>query len=181
MNVNSGIEVRLVDADGLADNTDPAVLILMITRAEIEAMQLGSALERLHVMTDSGENVRRYRASVMFQVDGYEDDPRELPEIPEVRAYFMALVQAWPHFLWFAHRGVGAIGLLLALLCQVRIIRSQDGSYGTEFASTEEVKTTLLDLLNRGLVLFNTYGITSQEVDDTIGSALDELGLREER
>lgn len=181
MSANEKIEVRILDADGLANNTDPAILVNVITRREIESVHLASILERLHVLTDSAENVRRYRAAVMFQVDGYDSDPRELPEIPEVRAYFQALVRVWPHFLWFAHQGVGAIGLLLALLCRVRIVRSADAGYATEFQDTEEVKATLLDLLNRGMVLFSTYGIASQEVDVTIGSALEELGLGEQR
>ena len=179
MNAKHGIEVRLVDSDGLADNTDPAVLILMLTRGEIESCRQASALERLHVLTDSLENVRRYKGSLIIQVDGYEDDPRELFEIPEVRAFFRGLVQAWPHFLWFAHRGVGSVGLLLALLCDVRLIRNPNGSIGTEFTSLEEVKATLLNLLDRSMALFNTYGIPSHEVTEMIESVLGELGLGE--
>lgn len=177
MSSDGGIEMRIVDADGLADNTDSAVLILMVTREEIANLNLASALERLHVLTDNAENVRRYKASLIFQVDGYEDDPRELCEIPDVRAFFQALTRSWPHFLWFAHRDVGAIGLLLALLCQVSIVRSPEGIYGTEFANTEEVKMVLLDLLDRGMALFNTYDIASHEVSEAIDSALEELGL----
>ena len=53
----------------------------------------------------------RYRESLVFIVCGYDEDPRELAEIPQVRAFFARLVQEWPHWLWFLARGVGVVGL----------------------------------------------------------------------
>lgn len=177
MNHPSNIAIRSLDANGLAGNTEPAILVVVITRKEIGSGNVSSALERLHVLTDSAENVNLYRESVLFQFDGYQNDPRELCEIPEVRAYFHTLAQAWPHFLWFTHRGAGAIALLLSLLCQVRVIRSPETGFGTEFTDTDEIKLVLLDFFNRGMALFSTYQIPSRFVNETVSSALEELGL----
>jgi len=168
------MRVMLTDADGLANNSEPALIVLDITRREIESGNIASALERLHVLTDSAESVRRYRESLVFQIGGYDSDPRELPDIPEVRAFFRRLAAEWPHWLWFLHRGVGAIGLLLALLCDVRVVRGA-GSYGTEFLNQAQLAAAVADLLDRGNALFATYGITAEEAAESADSAVAEL------
>lgn len=169
------VRLTLTDADGLAHNSEPALLVLDITRHEVESGNIASALERLHVLTDSAENVRRYRESLVFQIGGYDDDPRELLEIMEVRAFFRRVTAEWPHWLWFLHRGVGAIGLLMALLCTIRVVRSSKGSFGTEFESIPELQGILVDLLERGNALFATYDISESEAADSVTSAVDEL------
>lgn len=167
--------LTLIDAEGFAHNSDAALIVFDITRHEIESGNIASVLERLHVLTDSAENVRRYRESLVFQIGSYDSDQRELPEIPEVRAFFRRLAAEWPHWLWFLHRGVGAIGLLMALLCRVRIVRGSKGSFGTEFESTSELQGTLVDLLERGNALFAAYDISESEAADSATSAVDEL------
>lgn len=167
--------LTLTDAEGFAHNSDAALIVLDITRHEIESGNIASALERLHILTDSAENVRRYRESLVFQVGGYDDDPRELPEITEARMFFGRLTAEWPHWLWFLHRGVGAIGLLMALLCRVRVVRGSKGSFGTEFESVSELQGTLVELLDRGNALFAAYDISESEAAESATSAVDEL------
>lgn len=169
--------LTLTNAEGFAHNSDAALIVLDITRHEIESGNIASMLERLHVLTDSAENVRRYRESLVFQIGGYDDDPRELLEIAEARVFFGRLTAEWPHWLWFLHRGVGAIGLLMALLCRVRVIRSTKGSFGTEFESILELQGTLADLLDRGNALFAAYDISESEAAESATSAVDELAV----
>lgn len=162
------------DADGLADNTGSALLVLDLSRREIESGNVASALERLMVMADTRESALRYRESLLFQVSGYETDRRELPEIPEVRTFFDALSREWPHWLWFLHRGVGAIPLLLALLCRVKVRRAI-GSYSTEFIDPEELKRRLMDLFGRGNALFDAFDISDRDAESSANSAIAEL------
>lgn len=168
-------QIILTDADGLAENTDPAFLILSISRNEIEAGDIASALERLHVITDTEKNVRMYRESLVFQVGGYDHDKRELPEIPEVRLYFKKLVQEWPHWLWFMPRGFGAIGLLFALLCDVKMQRNPDGSFGTEIVSRAQMASVMGDMMRRGNALFMAYGIDDAEAQASAESVVEDL------
>lgn len=165
----------VTDADGLAANTAPAILILDISRRDIEACNIASVLERLHVLTDSAENARRYRESLLFQVEGYDADSRPIPEIPEVRVFFQRLVAEWPHWLWFTLRGAGAMALLFALLCEVRIVHGRRGTFGTEFLRNAQVTGLFTDLLQRGNAMFHAYGITEDEVNHSVESALAEL------
>lgn len=174
---NPSPRIRVTDADGLANNTAHALLILEITRKEIESGCFASVLERLHVMTDSKQNVLRYRESLTFMVDGYNTDPRELFEIPEVRIFFGLLVAEWPHWIWFLTRGAGSIGLLMAILCQVSVVRGKNNELGTEFADKKELQNVFTGLLKRGNALFQAYNIPEALIEASVSGALAELGL----
>lgn len=169
--------ILLTDADGLANcsGTEPVFIILDILRRDIETQNIASVLERLHVLTDSATNVRRFRESLVFQVDGYNADPRQLPEIEEVRAFFIRLSADWPHWLWFLHRGCGALPLLLTLLCEVRIIPGKNGAFGTEFVHPRQMARTCADLMRRGNALYSTYGITDREAAESADSAIADI------
>lgn len=162
-------------SDPLADNQEKSWVILQITRRDIEYTFIAPALERLMVMTDSVEKVRLYRASLMFQVSGYDHDPRELPEIPEVRTYFRALTQQWPHWLWFLARGTGCLTLLLSILCDVEIVRLGNGQSGSRFVDPNAPQATLADLFERGNVLLDSYDISEAEAEESANSVADEL------
>lgn len=167
-------QVLVTDADGFAENERSALVVLDISRREVESGNIASALERLLVMGDTREAVYRYRDSLLIQVRGYDNDPRELPEIPEVRAFFARLAQEWPDWLWFLHRRVGAIQLLVSLLCKVRI-HKVPGAYTTEFLDPDEMQRTILDLFSRGNALFEAYGVTDDEADSSASSAMTDL------
>lgn len=168
-------QIFFLNADALALNTKPALIVLDITREEVEQGYIASVLERLHVLTDSAANTHLYRESLVFQVGGYDDDARELSEIPEVRDFFMRLTAEWPHWVWFMHRNVGAISLLFSLLCNVRIIRDNKPTFGTEFTDSQELKGKLRDMTYRSNSLFEVYKISSKDALQSLTSALAEL------
>lgn len=163
------------DATGFSENQESALLVLEISRREIESCNVPSSLERLLVMSDSRETTLRYRESLVFQVTGYDNDRRELPEIPEVRTFFAKLTVEWPHWFWFLHRDVGAIPLLLSLLCNVKIHRGSNNSFGTEFVDPQELKDRLDDMLSRGKALFAAFAIDEEEASSSIVSAWEEI------
>lgn len=43
------------------------------------------------------------RSSMYFSISGYDSDPRETYEIPEIRAWFAELLRVVPHVLYFVH------------------------------------------------------------------------------
>ncbi len=167
-------DIYLTDADGLANNELDAMLVLLVTRQQIESGRYASVLEQLYVMCDKRESVLRYRESMVLQVSGYDEDPRELPEIPEVRQFFARLNQEWPHWQWFIARGMGSIALLFSLLCSVKIHRSPAG-FGTEFLDSRELLTCFRDMSDRSLALFRAFNIDPELVRQSIESAGEEL------
>ena len=166
--------IILTDSHGLEQNTDPAVLMLAIEREDIESGNIARTLEKLLIISDTRENALLYRESLVFQVCGYDRDPRELPEIQEVRAFFEKLTHEWPHWLWFLAREMGCIALLMSLLCDVRIHRKA-GAVGIEFPNRIQVQHRLMYLFTRGNQMFHTFGITDGQANESANTAVTDI------
>ncbi len=76
-------------------------LTLMISREEIEDRNLSSALASLTILLQNSASVRKACEQVEVQFEGYEDDPREVFEIEEVRAFVRRLDEKFPFWLYF--------------------------------------------------------------------------------
>lgn len=70
-----------------------------VTREELEAADADSALAVLNLL-GTAKRLPKARARVGLIFSGYDDDPRELPEVPEVRGFIAALDEAIP---WLAY------------------------------------------------------------------------------
>ena len=51
----------------------------------------------------TGRKLRDMMNTFTFMVEGYDDDPRELHSIPEVRRFYTAFHEAWPYWLYFCY------------------------------------------------------------------------------
>ena len=172
MNKKSGHNSFRTDADGFAAMTPNALVILEVTRAEIETGLYSSALERLLVLNDTRENALLYRESLFLQVVGYDDDSRELPEIPEVRDFFTKLTQAWPHWMWFLSRELGTLHLLVSLLSPILMHRKTGSGFGIEFSDHQHLMEQLTDLLSRDGAMFAALSISEHDAQESAASAL---------
>lgn len=96
------MEIRITDADGFGRLSPKADLaIVVITRADIEAFRVGSTVERLLLFSDDANQVMRFAGRMVIQVEGYDDDPRPLPLIPECVRFFRAVDAQWGYWLHF--------------------------------------------------------------------------------
>lgn len=75
--------------------------VLSISKREVLESDLQSVLDRLKVFSVSREDVALYRGQISLHVAGYDDDPRELVDIPEVRAFLRRLADGWPYWAYF--------------------------------------------------------------------------------
>jgi hypothetical protein len=48
-------------------------------------------------------------------IEGYDDDPREIYAIPEVRAFYKQLWQRWPYWLYFCN--LDTENLMMMVMC----------------------------------------------------------------
>lgn len=110
----SGSEGRLFDLrPGL---TDPVVFV--ITRQQIEAEDMESSLEFLRslVPTDNPQRIWSHKGRLSLVISGYDADPRELFEIPEVRRYLRSIDEHWPFWLFFLNQVDDSIKVVAACL-----------------------------------------------------------------
>ena len=62
---------------------------------------------------------------IEFSVHGYDDDSREIYEIPEVIDFLIALDEAWPYWMLFQHPEFRWLQVMAVCLC--RPARTGDG------------------------------------------------------
>ena len=95
--------------------TDP--VILMFSRRQVETGDVDEPLELLRSLTADRRTAIEFCGRISLVVDGYNDDPRELFEIPEVRAYVDRLDRGWSYWFFFLSQADESIKLLESCLC----------------------------------------------------------------
>jgi hypothetical protein len=92
-------------------------LSLVISREEVESQNIGPALGVLKSLLASPEKARAYKEGVDVSFAGYDEDPRELFEIHEVRNYVFQLDDQFPFWLFFLSKfGLGLQCLFFCLM-----------------------------------------------------------------
>lgn len=61
----------------------------------------------------AGRRLREMMNSLMFGIEGYDDDPREVHSIPEVRGFYQAFHTAWPYWLYFCNLETEALRMMV--------------------------------------------------------------------
>lgn len=95
--------------------TEPVVL--MISRRQVQEHDLASVLDSLKPFTAAREDAWLYRGQMALVVDGYNDDPRELVDIGEVRAFLSSFYEAWPYWAFFFNQVDDSIKILGSCVC----------------------------------------------------------------
>ena len=154
----NGPRILMTDASGMevgAEHADFCVLYLL--RREVERGTVGDLVDRLMMLSDSADYSRRFAGKVALVVDGYNDDPRELYEIPEVCALIRAVDQQWSYWGHFFSVEVGALQLVFALLVDSDPVR--DGKrVGSMPRSQAKFERMFLRLLAGGEMLTACHG-----------------------
>ena len=78
----------------LIDLTD--FLIISISKKEIESKKVNQIIGMLNRLLENKETIIYFRERVDIVVTGYDNDSRELWEIPEVRNYIVELDSQFP-------------------------------------------------------------------------------------
>lgn len=93
-----------------------SLAVCVITRAEVERGLVGAVVDRLMMLTDEDAPALQLEGNLMLVFDGYDGDPRELYEMPDVRAFVRVVTDAWPFWFHFLDRTSSGPAVLLSLL-----------------------------------------------------------------
>ena len=88
----------------------------------MDASQLNSYLS-------DPNTVWRARSQIGLVIYGYQDDPRELVEIREVRNFLTTFNDMWPYWAFYFIHVDGSITLLCTCGCAVLVILEWRGGY----------------------------------------------------
>jgi hypothetical protein len=136
-------------------------------------------LELLKNFTTTRTQVVDYEGCITFYFDGWDDDPREVAEIPEIRAYFAALTAKFPYWLHYAEKAGDTVMRVMQLLCKGHFAARQSGVVTWSFDDIEEMKRVLDHLAHNMDRWHSRHNITyrdnqriHQEVAQLIESSL---------
>lgn len=116
-------ELFLSHPGRFAGRTDPyaeALLTRQVSALGVhiprESIEAGDdwPVEFLHRMVANPEQAAGYRQRIELSVGGYDDDPRELWEVPEAREYLIRLFLACPFVFLLVHPAGRTLRLLMA-------------------------------------------------------------------
>ena len=83
----------------LKDLTD--FLTIIISRQEIETNDLSQTIGTLNRLLEDKETIEYFFERVEIGVGGYDNDPRELWDIPEVKLFIQKLDRQFPYWFYF--------------------------------------------------------------------------------
>ena len=101
--------------------------------AEVTAGDISAVLRALKSLSSDRSSAMSAEGAVTLVFHGYDDDPRELEAIPEVRAWFAQLNEAWPYWSFFVNRVDQTVPLVLTLLLPGESVAGEPGMAGWRF------------------------------------------------
>lgn len=110
----------------------------------------------------TGRRLRQMVNSMIFCVEGYDDDPREIHCIPEVRRFYAAFHEAWPYWLYFGNLDVDTTRMMV--LCCLPSITAVKVD-GQPNVKVEYDRLELLQFLRHDFMAMNTICERGQMFD----------------
>jgi hypothetical protein len=91
---------------------------VVVARRDVERVAIGDTLSTLQSVLADTETARLFQGRVDIGFEGWDDDPRELYEIPEVRTFLQRLDTEWPYWLYFLSTDLQTLRMVTLCLCQ---------------------------------------------------------------
>lgn len=146
-------------------------IVIQFSRKEVEKGLIGDALDRLRLISDDREKFCRFENSVVFIFGGYDQDPREVHEIPEVVHFFRTLTDQWPYWLHFIQRDIKEhdnLALVLRLLNDCEKVSVAAGRCGIRFINMNSVADSIDRLFEGMVTLYHFHEYEKLKGDDVI-------------
>jgi hypothetical protein len=150
------------------------MLVLAVTRESATTGDILPLLEKLAPLVATREAARRWEGKVTFYFDGWDEDPRETAEIPEIRAYFRELTEQWPYWWHFIEKVGDTFGHVLRLLCRGHVERIDASVVGWQFDDPDELMHQTMRLFAGMNGLYDQLGL-SEEANERVSQEIAQL------
>lgn len=136
---------------------------VVIDRDDVESNDVGQTLGALSTLLADRETVRKFQGRVELGFHGYNADPRELYEVPEIRCFCSTLDAGFPYWFYFLSSDRLLSDTLFTITCcltSVRKVRPGLVSIGPDFPAF------MLDHFAAMNRLFERYSLDERENDE---------------
>ena len=141
-------------------------VIVVCDSTEINSGNISKVLTALKSLSSDRSSAMSAEGAVTLVFHGYDNDPRELEAIPEVRAWFAKLFEVWPYWSFFASRVDQTVPLVLTLLLDGEAVVGEPGMVGWCF-DLDELKPLLLKMFGHQNELIERLEI-SEDVNERV-------------
>jgi hypothetical protein len=155
------------------------LMVIGITRESVDTGDVRPLLDKLQALAATREAAIAWEGKLAFYFDGWNDDPRETAEIPEIRRYFLDVTAEFPYWLHYIEKVGDTFGHVLRLLCRGHVERQPDGVMGWAFDDMNDLQRQIGLLLGGMTALYDRLGLpeemherVSQEVAQLIECSL---------
>ena len=108
--------------------------VLQISQEAIQNCDTSEYVTQLHGITDSLQSFEAAFQRYVFLISGYDDDPRELYQIPEVVSFIKDLNSKLPFWLYFVNTSDKKFfSWMIACLCQAMSLGQDDETIYADF------------------------------------------------
>jgi hypothetical protein len=139
------------------------LLLLGISYDAVVQCDTRPLLETLHALSATARDARHWEGKVSFVFEGWDADPRETSDIPEIRAFFDALTEQWPYWFHFAEKVEQTIPHVLRLLCRGHTRPLSPGLVGWRMESLAEFKRVMSRLFAGLNVLYKDLDLPASD------------------
>jgi hypothetical protein len=117
--LNNPVTYGAMDGDWIKQRVsgEPGILVFAFCREEIERLEVEPFLGHMRLLLSSRQVSLAVRQRVEFVVLGYDEDPRELWVIPEVRLFFGMLHASFQNWFFLAFPEGVFLSVLANCLC----------------------------------------------------------------
>jgi hypothetical protein len=139
---------ELVESDVLKAALDSqfGLVNYWIDRKDIEDKNISNVLAFLNDLVSCREVCIGLKERIELSVHGYDDDQRELYEIPEVISFIRALDEAWPYWMLFQHPQFSWLQIMAICLSSPK--RKKSGKITFDPESMQQLMTKWFCALN---------------------------------
>lgn len=90
------------------------LIVYQFSRSNVEQCDFGHFLSLYSPdKLPEGRALQEMMNTMMFGIEGYDDDAREVHSIPEIRSFYSAFHKAWPYWLYFCNLDTEALRMMV--------------------------------------------------------------------
>jgi len=123
--------------------SETELIVYQFSRMKIEQVDFAHCLS-LYTPKNlpAGPRLKAMLGRMLFCIEGYDTDPREIYLSPEVRRFYAAFHQAWPYWLYFANLDTdGLNGMVICCLNSFTTLKVDGEDHcGVEYDPLELVR-----------------------------------------
>lgn len=132
----------------------PDLFGIGIGRDKVESNDISQALSTLAQLFADPDTVRRSQGRVAILFEGYDDDPRAVYEIPEVRRFCATLDKRFPYWFYFLTTMQDNLKVVTFCLVQVKVHR-----HGRIWVDADDLERFLFSHLSAMNTVFDRYSL----------------------